>query len=70
MGEKAARVPVQGSASAVPSAPMKPPFWYRYRAGVGALLLVNLGIGGSLSLCALSREWVRFFFVFVFELDL
>lgn len=26
--------------------PVKAPLWYRYRASVGALLLVNLGIGG------------------------
>ena len=46
MGEPAARVPVQQPAAAVPSPLAKAPFWYRYRAGVGALLLVNLGIGG------------------------
>ncbi|KAG0594407.1 hypothetical protein M758_UG074600 [Ceratodon purpureus] len=48
MGEQVVRVPVvqQPAATAVPTAPLKPPFWYRYRAGVGALLLVNLGIGG------------------------
>jgi hypothetical protein len=39
MGEPV-RVPQQ------PPVPVKAPLWYRYRAGVGALLLVNLGIGG------------------------
>jgi hypothetical protein len=46
MGEQVTRVPVQQPPPGVASAPAKPPFWYRYRAGVGALLLVNLGIGG------------------------
>ena len=27
--------------------PLKAPFWYRYRAAVGGLLLLNLGIGGE-----------------------
>lgn len=27
--------------------PVKAPFWYRYRAAVGGLLLLNLGIGGE-----------------------
>ncbi|XP_024385913.1 uncharacterized protein [Physcomitrium patens] len=46
MGDSSARATAQQPAGAVPSAPLKPPLWYRYRAGVGALLLVNLGIGG------------------------
>lgn len=40
MGESV-RVPQQPQ-----PVPVKAPLWYRYRAGVGALLLVNLGIGG------------------------
>lgn len=54
MGDSSARATAQQPAGAVPSAPLKPPLWYRYRAGVGALLLVNLGIGG---LCSPAVFW-------------
>ncbi|XP_024395294.1 uncharacterized protein [Physcomitrium patens] len=46
MADSATRVPVQQPAVAVPAVSAKLASYYRYRAGVGALLLVNLGIGG------------------------
>lgn len=52
--------------------PVKAPFWYRYRAAVGGLLLLNLGIGGEpnpnppiASLLSLCFPMVGCFFIFV-----
>jgi len=47
MSGETGEIPRMAVQQPVPSTPpVKAPFWYRYRAGVGALLLVNLGIGG------------------------
>lgn len=61
MADSATRVPVQQPAVAVPAVSAKLASYYRYRAGVGALLLVNLGIGGLFSLALILHILLRIF---------